>query len=393
MKIVFIGPFGLQPKGTMSVRALPLAQALVNKGHTVTMLIPPWDDPARAGQRWETGGVQIINMPLPAGIWRGPLLFHILLTFRLVKQALALQPQVIHLFKPKAYAGLAHLALWLWRWLSGWAVRLVVDADDWEQAWNTILPYSPAQKRFFRWQERWGLRHADAVTAASQTLCALTAQLRQESAQIFYLPNGVRPNTLRVAEIPSPGDGSRPPTILLYTRFAEFKLERIVTLVQGVASSMPQAQWQIVGQGFQGEEQRLADMLKQAGLSQRVNFAGWVSAAELPGYFAAADVAVHPYDDTLLNRTKCSVKLIDLLAAGLPVVADAVGQNREYIENGISGILMPPDPMDDAAFAKAVVKLLQSPLLRRQMGQAAASNIKQNFEWAQLARISEEAYR
>ncbi len=393
MKIVFIGPFGLQPKGTMSVRALPLAQALVNKGHTVTMLIPPWDDPARAGQRWEAGGVQIINMPLPAGIWRGPLLFHILLTFRLVKQALALQPQVIHLFKPKAYAGLAHLALWLWRWLSGWAVRLVVDADDWEQAWNTILPYSPAQKWFFGWQERWGLRHADAVTAASQTLCALTAQLRQESAQIFYLPNGVRPNTLRVAEIPSPGDGSRPPTILLYTRFAEFKLERIVTLVQGVASSMPQAQWQIVGQGFQGEEQRLADMLKQAGLSQRVNFAGWVSAAELPGYFAAADVAVHPYDDTLLNRTKCSVKLIDLLAAGLPVVADAVGQNREYIENGVSGILMPPDPMDDAAFAKAVVKLLQSPLLRRQMGQAAASNIKQNFEWAQLARISEEAYR
>ena len=60
MKIVFIGPFGLQPKGTMSVRALPLAKALVNRGHKVTVLIPPWDDPDRAGQTWEDNGVQIV---------------------------------------------------------------------------------------------------------------------------------------------------------------------------------------------------------------------------------------------------------------------------------------------------------------------------------------------
>ena len=39
MRVVMIGPFGLRPRGTMSVRALPLAQALVAQGHAVTLLL------------------------------------------------------------------------------------------------------------------------------------------------------------------------------------------------------------------------------------------------------------------------------------------------------------------------------------------------------------------
>ena len=40
---------------------------------------------------------------------------------------------------------------------------------------------------------------------------------------------------------------------------------------------------------------------------------------------AAADIAINPYRDTLVNRAKCAAKLRDLLAAGVPVVAEAVG--------------------------------------------------------------------
>jgi hypothetical protein len=137
MKIVFIGPFGLQPKTTMRVRALPLAKALAARGHTVTLLIPPWDDPDRSGQRWVEEGVAVVNVSLPGpGVARWPGLFHLLLARSLVAQTLALQPDVVHLFKPKAYAGLAHLMLWGLRRLKGLRVRLVVDTDDWEQAWN-----------------------------------------------------------------------------------------------------------------------------------------------------------------------------------------------------------------------------------------------------------------
>lgn len=43
-------------------------------------------------------------------------------------------------------------------------------------------------------------------------------------------------------------------------------------------------------------------------------------------YFAAADLAICPLEDSLLNRARCPAKLVDLLAAGLAVVADDVGE-------------------------------------------------------------------
>lgn len=400
MKIVFIGPFGLQPKGTMSQRALPLARALINRGHKVSILIPPWDDPGRAGQSWPDQGVQIINVPLPSGwLFRRPLLFHALLTRTLVSQALAEQPEVIHFFKPKAYAGLAHLGCWWLRRWRGLPVRLVVDTDDWEQAWNEILPYSVAEKKFFTWQEKWGLSRADAVTVASQSLVELvTTQIQAEPDRVFYVPNGccTALNSRRADRQPEPArnqfwTGQDRLTILLYSRFVEFRLERIVTLVKMVAEQLPEVRWLVVGRGFQHEEETLEAKLSQSGLNQYVHFTGWAAVDQLPAYFAMADVAIYPYDNTMINRTKCSVKLIELLAAGLPVVADAVGQNKEYIQHGLTGLLTPPE--DDLAFGQALVTLLQEPELRQKFSQAAPQYLQENFSWSHLAQIVEKAYR
>lgn len=393
-KVVFIGPFGLQPKATMSTRALPLAKALAARGFSVTVLIPPWDDPNRAGQSWVEEGVRVINVPLPP---RWPLLFHLWLTWRLVTRALALRPDTIHFFKPKAYAGLAHLALWALRSVLGLPLRLVVDSDDWEQAWNERLPYSSGQKRFFTWQEKWGLGHADAVTVASRALEELVvSQTPGRQGHIFYVPNGCRPELSPAAarnsanEIRSHYGLEQAPVILLYTRFVEFGPDRIVNLARQVAARLPQARWLIIGQGLQHEEDTLQAALAQAGLSHVARFTGWVPAAELPAYFAAANVAVHPYDDTLLNRTKCSMKLVDLLAAAVPVVTDAVGQNTEYIEHSRSGLLLPPG--DDRAFAEALVALLQEPHLQQQLGQAAAQRMQASYTWSVLSEMAERAY-
>ena len=157
MKIVMVGPFGLRPRGTMSVRALPLAKALVRRGHEATLLLPPWQNPEDSGRTWQEDGVRIENVSLPAGV---PGWFHLRLATRLIRRVLALQPDIVHAFKPKAYAGLVHWALHH----RPNAPPVVVDTDDWEGpgGWNEIRDYAAPLKRFFTWQERWGLRHADA---------------------------------------------------------------------------------------------------------------------------------------------------------------------------------------------------------------------------------------
>lgn len=385
----------------MSVRALPLARALVQRGHAVTVLIPPWDDPERAGQRWEDNGVQVVNLPLPPGL---PLLFHLWLTWLLVIRVLKLRPDTVHFFKPKAYAGLTHLALLGLQQLGIYSsVRLVVDADDWEQAWNERLPYSWWQKRIFARQEVWGLYYADAVTVASRTLERLVAAHRPGSeSSIFYLPNGCRCESNHIDDDPSAATleqqrairerwhlNESSPTILLYSRFEVFRSGRIVALVQYVAERAPEARWLLVGRGLYGEDQQVSKQLAQAGLQQYVHFAGW-PVEDLLTYFHLADVAAFPYDDTLINRTKCSVKLIELLLAGVPVVADAVGQNSDYIQHNVSGILIPAE--DDAAFGAALVALLQAPEKRAGLGQAASQRMCQKFSWARLSQQAEQAY-
>ncbi len=403
MRIAMIGPFGLRPKGTMAARALPLAQALAARGHAVTLILPPWSWPEDAGRTWEEGGVLIQNVALPP---RLPLAGHALLTARLVRRALAWQPDVIHCFKPKAYAGLAAWAIYWLRQLGRTQARLVVDSDDWEGrgGWNEVEAYSGVQKRFFAWQERWGLTHCDAVTVASRALETLAWSLGVPPDRLFYVPNGFSESSERgllkpgfsnpqasgqiAREALGLGDG---PVLLLYTRFVEFRPDRPIRVLKRVVSAVPAARLLVVGQGLRGEEAHLLQAAQAEGVQDHVIYAGWLTGKALAHAFAAADLALYPYDDTLLNRTKCSAKLIDLMAAGVPVIADAVGQNMEYIVSGQSGVLVPPGDIE--AMAAAAVELLCAPPnVRAALGQAAAQRVRQVFAWERLALEVERAY-
>lgn len=381
-----VGPFGLRPKGTMSARALPLAQALAQRGHTVALVLPPWSYPADSGRASVDGGVRVINVVLPP---RWPGLQHVWLVWRLLRTAFALQPDVIHCFKPKAYAGLAALGVWLLRRLRLTRARLVIDSDDWEGygGWNEIERYSRVEKAFFAWQERWGLRHAPRLTLASRALQTLAWGLGVPPGRVYYIPNGtaaLTPPAMPEAGAPEAG------YLLLYTRFFEFETERAAQIVQGVLQQRPAARLVVVGAGLFGEEHTFLSLLAERGLAGRVLHVGWRPLEELPAYFAGAAVAIYPFDDTLVNRTKCAAKLIDLLAAGVPVVADRVGQNAEYIVHEESGLLVTPE--QTAQFVASVLRLLDDPALARRLGENARRRMSKEFAWSDLAARVEEAY-
>lgn len=391
MRIVMIGPFGLAPKGSMSMRALPLARELAARGHAVALVMPPWHTPQEAPRSWQEDGVHLEYVALTPRA--GPLSY-LLTTYRLVRRALAFQPDVIHCFKPKGYAGLA--AWWLWhaRLLGGIRARLVVDEDDWEGpgGWNELEPYPWWLRRVFAWQERWGLRHCDALTVASRTLQSLAWSLGAPPERVFYLPNGAKPT--------HPGDGQivrdryglgDAPVVLLYTRFFEFRVQRAVNVFAHIARECAQARLLVVGRAlFEQDDSEFDRLIEQAGLQERVRRAGWVDARELADYFAATDVALYPFDDTLVNRAKCAVKLVDLLEAGLPVVADAVGQNCEYIASGVSGLLVPSSAEGDVA--QAVLQLLRDPALRARLGAAARQSMQTQYAWSTLVQTLLAAY-
>jgi hypothetical protein len=131
--------------------------------------------------------------------------FHFSMTRRLIQRALDFQPDVIHCFKPKAYAGLSAWQLWHMQRLGRVKARLLIDTDDWEGAggWNDFsnLPsavnreYSWAQKKMFAWQEQWGLTHHDGVTVASKACIDHLVAGRGRRRRVC--PNGVVNGELR----------------------------------------------------------------------------------------------------------------------------------------------------------------------------------------------------
>jgi glycosyltransferase involved in cell wall biosynthesis len=406
LSIVMLAPFGMRPKGTLAARMLPLAQALARRGHRVSIVAPPVLNPEDAGRRAVLDGVLVAHtrLPLLPGMAGAPELAGALL-----RAALAERPEVLHLFKPKGYGGLAAL---LARALRP-DLPLVVDTDDWEGrgGWNDLLPYPYPAKLLFGWQERDLPRRAAAVTAASRTLETQVWGLGVRPDRVFYLPNGVsvERSTLHVERSSAQAGESTAITfnvpggagnafgvqrstfnLLLYTRFWEFDVRDLVAALVGIAAARSDVRLVVVGRGERGEERELLRLAARAGLAGMIDYRGWLEPAAIPAALAATDVALSPLDDTLINRARGLAKLLELMAAGLPIVASRVGQAAEYIEDGRSGLLVPPG--DPGALARAVLALLADADTRARLSAGALARVAE-YRWDTLARVAERAYQ
>lgn len=378
MRIAMIGPFGLYPKQTMRSRALPLARALVRRGHTVALFMPPWHTPETADQTWMEEAVHLRYVPLAGG----PLA----ISWRLAREARNWGADVVHCFKPKAYSGLA--AWWLWQ-LHRQRLRLVVDTDDWEGwgGWNEREPYTAVQKHFFAWQERWGMAHCHRLTVASRALQTIAWSLGLPPEQVVYLPNGPG---ITVPD-PLPSTPAAPPTVLVYSRLFEFDTGRLVAILQQVQTAVPDLKILLVGAGlFADDAARFRQQLAGAGLLTAVEDAGWVEPAALPALLRRAHVGLYLMADSLLNRTKCPVKLADMVALGIPVVAEAVGQVPAYVRPGQTGRLRPPG--DDAGLAADLLQLLRDDAARSRLAAGGIAHMQAHFSWDGLAARLEAAY-
>jgi glycosyltransferase involved in cell wall biosynthesis len=387
-----IGPFAFAPKATVSARAFPIAQALVQRGHRVSILLPPYDNLSHAGQTETRDGVQVYNLALRRVQPWTPLSA----AWQLASQARRLAPDVVHVFKPVGYAALAGMIL-----CRTTRLPLVVDTDDWEGTggWNSVNPYPWHWRRTFDLQERWLPRHAGAVTVASRTLQSQIWGLGVPPKRVFYAPNCPRASLLSARERVSEADqshvrrklgiGSDPMLIFVGNISLGDDLDLALVALQEVRKHAPAVKLVIVGAG--DGLARLRALAADLSLHDTVHFAGWIEHQRVPAYLAAADIAIYPYRDTLINRAKCSIKILEYMAMGKAIVTTRVGQNLEYLEHGRSGILA--EPGDANAFAQALIQLLADPALARRLGQNAAQRIRDRFTWSHHVPTIEQAYR
>jgi glycosyltransferase involved in cell wall biosynthesis len=248
------------------------------------------------------------------------------------------------------------LPSWQLRMLRRHARRLVYDFDDALFLRDSYDPRghdSPVRSRRFDDM----IRHSDAVIAGNEFL--------REQASPATEPH-------RIHVIPTCVDTARYPV-------AEHAVKSRVALV-----------W--IGYTIRSLE-RLAPILEQAGKMSRglqlnvicdrslilqhlpVDFSIWSEKTESAD-LAKADIGVSWLPDDPWSRGKCGLRVLQYMAAGLPVVANPVGLQARLVHHGENGFLAETA----AEWCQAIDRLATDPALRRRMGRAGRRRVEAEYD-------------
>lgn len=370
------GTFAAWRLGTLQARALPLARELRTHGIRCAIVTVPWDMPSEAGVIDSIAGTDLRNTS-SSGVMTFPFA-----VARQTREIRALNPRAVHVFKPKGYGGLAGQLL-------APRIPLVIDSDDWEGdgGWNQAGNYALLQRRLFEWQERSLLRRADAVTAASLLLTHRAAGVRSNApGTVTWVPNGLESawaRKLTAASLEAGEASSEAVTIALYSRFAEFPADWLPSYLATLSTNLPPSAKATVT--LIGESPNLPDRFENLKIDQM----GYVAYDCIPHLLGDADIAIFPYVDSLISRSKNSVKLLELMAAGCAVIASRLGDVPAVA--GDAAVLL--DTSDPEAFAVATVELQHNRQRVQRLSSAAQHRALSQFSIQSVTSRLVDAYR
>ena len=143
----------------------------------------------------------------------------------------------------------------------------------------------------------------------------------------------------------------------------------------------------IMGTGDSLEDLRkLANDLQ---LNGSVNLTGYVSDEELEANLAAADICVDPDPSSPLNDVSTWIKIMEYMAYGKPIVSFDLQETRVSAQE--AALFVPAN--DELAFAKAIVALMDDPLLRKKKGEAGRKRVEDQLQWSVVSQNLLVAYQ
>jgi glycosyltransferase involved in cell wall biosynthesis len=247
------------------------------------------------------------------------------------------------------------------------------------------LGYYKEHRPLLRFLENLVNRWTDAVVPNSEAVRVDTlARERLSPGKVRVIYNGVR-----IPEAP-PAAGWRGiagreihgPVVCLVANFFPYKghLEFLNAAAE-VARKVPEAWFVLVGDG-----KLRAEIEKRASapdLHGRVVLLG--SRADSGDVIALSDVvALASHEEGFPNV------VLEAMARAKPVVATRVGGVPEAVEEGKTGLLVPP--RDPGAMARALVRLLEYPAGAREMGRRGLDRVRRDFTVERMVRAHEELY-
>lgn len=392
MRIAFICTSGLD-NATPRGRLRPLARELVRLGYQpfLFLLHPTFDRLKADGRNFIVDGMHIVyaaqmhvyGLPGERRYFNPLKLAGVSLraTYMLTRACLRSRPDIVHVCKPQPINGLAG-------WLAARRLRcpLFVDCDDYEAEANRTS--SALQRRIIAWWEDRLPRHAQGVTVNTRFLQARCIRQGVPPGHIAYVPNGADPVSSKdmdamIAALPAEVQALRNFPTVAYVGTMSTIAHGVDLLLNAFAmlrERLPHARLLMVGDG--DDRAALQAQAEALGIASSVHWTGRLTHLQARAHYGVAACSVDPVYDTPAARARSPLKIVESLAAGVPVVTGDVGDRREMLASGAAGVLVSPG--DAQALAEGILTVLCNEALRLQL-RAGALCRREHYRWDTLA--------
>jgi glycosyltransferase involved in cell wall biosynthesis len=159
------------------------------------------------------------------------------------------------------------------------------------------------------------------------------------------------------------------------------RLDFLIDVAATLAALRDGVHWLLVGPSFEGEAERLQRLAVERARGVGFDVLPAVPRAEMPLLIQAADVTVAPIPVTPLFEVSSPTKVVESLAAGRPVVATPIPDQRHVVERSGGGVIV---RYDAQAFAGAIDKLLGDPSRATGMGESGRAFVEHERSYARL---------
>jgi glycosyltransferase involved in cell wall biosynthesis len=247
--------------------------------------------------------------------------------------------------------------------LLGVPARVIFTEHNWYKK-------STSRKRY--WLNRLLAPLADKVVGVSPEVGrAIKDMYHLPEQQVRVIENGValpHPNTKK-PDMPYDllGDVCRPCVISVCRLVADKRLDIWLRAFALLPGHLQAVAW-IVGDG--PERLRLEALARDLQIDDKIRFLGL--RYDIPALLSHATVFLNTSD-----REGLPISVLEAAAAGVPIVASAVGGTPKIVQNGHTGLLISPGSPESAA--KAVQSLLEEPQLAHQLATEARKLVYQKY--------------
>jgi L-malate glycosyltransferase len=218
---------------------------------------------------------------------------------------------------------------------------------------------------------------AHGVVANSTAVAARLRHERVRAREISVIPNGIDVD----AYTPRTRTGELRRIVTVANLRPEKAHEVLIDAFAALSTTHPQLELLVVGNGSRAGDLRAR--AAERGVASRVRFVG--HREDVPAILSESDVFVLPSRSEAFPNS-----VMEAMAAGLPVIATAVGGVPELVQHEVSGILIPPD--DRAALARSLRALIADPARAASLGRAARDTITSRFSFTRMVSSFEDLY-